>query len=156
MAIAHTLESYMTRKGISYEVIPHQRSHNSMETAEMARIPGDRLAKAVLLEDENGYLMAVLPSTHRLEMGALHRTLNRKLGLATEHEIASVFRDCDVGAIPPLGAAYGIEMVWDDSLAEQSDVYFEGGSHEDLIHLRGEQFRGLMSYARHGRFSRHI
>ncbi len=156
MTISHTLESYMMRKGIKYDLISHPRTQNSMQTAQITHIPGDRLAKAVLLEDESGYLMAALPSTYKLEMGELHRTLHRRLGLATETEISALFKDCEAGAIPPLGAAYGVEMIWDDSLAEQPDIYFEAGSHEDLIHMSGEQFRNLLSYARHGRFSRHM
>lgn len=156
MAIANTLQRFMTSGGVRYEVLTHPRSYSSSETAESAHIPGDRLAKAVLLVDENGYVLAVLPSTHRIALGQLDRLLQRHLGLATEEEVARLFRDCEVGAIPPFGTAYGIETILDDSLLEQPDIYFEAGDHEELIHLSGEQFRQLVAGVPHARFSRHV
>ena len=77
------------------------------------------------------------------------------LGLAVEQDVAELFRDCDPGAIPPLGAAYGVKTLVDDSLVNQPDVYFEAGDHEDLIHVDHAQFSELMSGAEHGIISYH-
>ena len=156
MAIANRLRQYMQERGVKFEVIRHPRSDSSMQSAAAAHIPGDRMAKAVLLEDEQGYLMAVVPATHRLELGALHRELHRQLGLATEREIQELFWDCASGAIPPAGAAYGIETIFDDSLTEMPDVYFEAGDHEELVHVDAEQFRNLMTGTEHARISSHL
>ena len=155
MAVANTIVNYLKRRAAIYDVVAHPRAVTSQEVAAAAHVPGDRLAKSVILKDEQGYVMAVLPSTHRLQLGALHRQLDRELGLATEPEIADIFPDCEVGAIPALGPAYGIETIVDDSLAEQADVYFEAGDHEELIHLSGVQFQSLMHGVGHGRISRH-
>ena len=157
MAIAMTLKDYLDRLGVEYEVIPHTHTDTSMRSAQEAHVPGDRLAKSVILEDDNGYLMAVLPATHKLEIGRLQQQLNRqRLGLASEQELTSLFDDCEMGAIPPLGEAYGVDVVVDDSLDEAPDVYFEAGDHTDLVHISGEDFHDLMVDARHGRFSHHI
>ncbi len=156
MAIANRLRQYMKEQGVKFEVIRHPRSGSSIQSAETAHIPSDRLAKAVLLEDEQGYLMAVVPASHRLELGALHRELHRQLGLATEREIRELFWDCASGAIPPTGAAYGIETILDDSLAELPEVYFEAGDHEELVRVDAEQFRSLMSGIEHARISSHL
>jgi Ala-tRNA(Pro) deacylase len=67
-----------------------------------------------------------------------------------------MFDDCAEGAIPPLGDAYGYEVILDNSLASLSDVYFEAGSHTDLVHLSGNDFRALMSNAVQGVFSQPI
>jgi Ala-tRNA(Pro) deacylase len=66
-----------------------------------------------------------------------------------------LFADCELGAIPPMGRAYGMETIVDDSLAEQPDVYFEAGDHVSLIHVNAMAFQRLMAGARHGRFTRH-
>ncbi len=156
MAIAHTLEDYMMSKGVRYEVISHPRTLSSLETAEAAHIPGDALAKAVLLEDDDGYLMAVVPATHHIKLGRLSEQLNRKLRLAVESELTPLFKDCQTGAVPPLGMAYGMPTIVDDSLIEQSEIYFEAGDHEDLIRLSGGLFQSLLAGARHGRFSQRV
>jgi Ala-tRNA(Pro) deacylase len=156
MAIAMTLKEFLEQEGVEYEVLKHPHSHCASKAAEAAHIPGDQVAKCVLLEDEGGYVMAVIPATHRVQIGRLHKQLHRNLGLATEHELDLLFDDCEVGAIPPLGQAYGIEVVVDDSLGENSDIYFEGGDHTSLIHMTSKDFKDLMKTVQHGTFSRHV
>jgi len=156
MAIAITLEDYLKENGVHYDLIAHPGSRFSMETAAAVHIPGDKLAKSVILEDEGGYLMAVLPATHHVELGKLSKTLKRRLGLATEQELAPLFVDCDPRAIPPVGPAYGIETIIDDQLSHCDDVYFEAGTRDELIHMKGDDFLQLFRHAKHGRFSRHI
>jgi Ala-tRNA(Pro) deacylase len=156
MAIALTLKRFLSEHHVDYDVVVHPRTLTSMETAAEAHVPGDRLIKCVVIEDNQGYLMVALPSTHRLDLGQLHRQLQRNLGLATESELVGLFKDCEIGAIPPIGSAYGIETVVDDSLLQANDVYFEAGDHEELIHVSGKQFQDLITGARHGRFSHHV
>lgn len=156
MAIAHTLEGYLMRKGVQFDVIHHPRTHSSLETAEAAHIPGDALAKAVLLEDDDGYLMAVLPATHHIKLGRLSEQMQRKLRLAVESEITPLFKDCELGAVPPLGVAYGMPTIVDDSLTAQPDIYFEAGDHEELIHLSNRHFQTLLAGAQHGCFSQRL
>jgi Ala-tRNA(Pro) deacylase len=113
------------------------------------------VAKSVLLEDERGYLVAVLPASHRIRIRELTEQLERSLELASEPELGELFQDCEPGAVPPVGAAYGLPTVVDDSLLNAPEVYFEAGDHEDLVHLSGVEFLSLLAGARHGRFSRH-
>jgi Ala-tRNA(Pro) deacylase len=146
----------MTKHHVAYKAIPHRRTASSTETAAAAHVPGDRLAKSVILADEKGFMMAVLPATHHIDLGVLKRQLHRSVGLATEHELRELFLDCEPGAIPPVGAAYGLETVIDDSLCTQGDVYFECGDHEELIQVSGEQFQELIAGSRQCRFSHHV
>jgi len=96
----------------------------------------------------------VLPASRQVDLGELHRQMKRNLGLATEHDLGQLFRDCEIGALPALGPAYGIETVVDDLIAEQPDIYFEAGDHEQLIHVSAEAFSALLGeQAGHGCFS---
>lgn len=153
MGIAMTLKDYLSRNGVEYQVLVHPRTGSSPETARVAHVPGDRLAKTVVLEDENGYLVAVVPSTYRVRLGELSRQLQRHLRLASEQEFASLFKDCDLGAIPPIGQAYGLSTVIEEDLVRKPDIYFEAGDHEELIHVTGEQFMRLMAGAEKHHFS---
>ena len=154
MAIATTVSNYLAEHDVSYDVLTHPHTASSGESAEAAHVPGTRLAKSVVLEDDHGYLMVVLPSNRQVNLGELHRQLNRTRGLPTEGELGSLFSDCEIGALPAVGPAYGMETVVDDALAEQSDIYFEAGDHEQLIHVTAETFQSLLGEeARHGRFS---
>jgi Ala-tRNA(Pro) deacylase len=86
----------------------------------------------------------------------LERQTNRKLELASESELADVFPDCEMGALPPLGQAYGIQTVYDDRLRRLSCVYFEGGDHCDLVYVGGREFIDLLKDSPHGDLCRAV
>ncbi|KAA3627323.1 MAG: hypothetical protein DWQ09_13485 [Proteobacteria bacterium] len=156
MAIAITLENFLDSQGVAYETVHHARTGSSMDTAHAAHVPGDIVAKAVLLEDELGYVVAVIPATHKLELGMLYNQTQRNLALASEREVGEIFKDCALGAVPALGPAYGLETVCEESLMEAGHIYLEAGDHEQLIHLSGPQFRRLMSATQRAHFSYHV
>lgn len=154
MTIAATQQRYLVRRAAQYDLMLHPHSGSSHETAVAAEIPAGHIAKAVVVKDSSGYAMVVIPGSHHLRLNHLRHELHRDLELATEDEIARLFDDCERGAVPPLGPAYGIETLLDESLTSLADVYFEAGDHEQLIHLSGEEFRNLLSGARRGYFGR--
>jgi Ala-tRNA(Pro) deacylase len=153
MSIAPRLKWYLDARGVPYRVLPHSRSSTSAESARQAHVPAERLAKPVLLEDERGYVMAIVPASHRVDVARLSEQLHRELGLAKEREITELFRDCDPGAMPPLGGPYRVPTVYDDALAACSEVYLEAGDHEDLVQLSGPDFLRLLEGSLHGHFS---
>lgn len=153
MSIANSVKRYLESHAVSYEVLPHPHTSTSHETADAAYIWDEQLAKSVLLEDERGYVMAVLPASHRVDLRKLCSQLNRELEFATESELGELFSDCEVGAVPPLGAAYGIPVVYDESLRDIPSVYFEAGDHEELIFMSSAEFLSLLEFALHGNFA---
>lgn len=154
--IATTVQDSLSREDVPYTVVPHPTTFSAMRTAAAAHVPGDKLAKSVLLEDERGRVVAVVPSTHRLDIESLDNILGRKLHVANEDEIATVFSDCARGAIPAIGPAYGVFTVVDATLTHEPDVYFEAGDHHELVHVSGDAFRKLMGTARVERCSHHV
>jgi Ala-tRNA(Pro) deacylase len=154
MTIATTVSKYLAEYDVPYDVMGHTHTASSAESAAVAHVPGDRLAKSVVLEDDQGYLMVVLPANRRLDLSELQRQLKRNLELASEYELGNLFSDCEIGALPAIGPAYGLETLVDDAIAEQPEIYFEAGDHEQLIHVSSEVFETLMGEAiRHGHFS---
>ena len=155
MNIAPRVQDYLAEQQIAYEVIPHPHTINSTATAQAAHVLGARVAKAVVLKDGAGYVLAVLPSTHHLALSKLCRELHRHpLELASESELKDLFADCDLGAVPPLGAAYGLPMIVEEALEAQPEVFFEAGDHEHVIHVSQSEFARLTSGVPHAHFSR--
>jgi len=154
MAIAITLQHYLDHLGVDYEIIPHPYADTGLDTADRAHVPADKLAKSVILEDEGGYLMAVCPASRRIKLGELYREINRRLEFADESELADMFGDCVLGAVPPVGELYGVDVVVDLDLFMQPDIYFEAGDHVDLVHVSAENFQKLMSNADHASFTK--
>jgi len=154
MAISARLRWFLDASGVDYEVLPHPHSRYSAETARRSRVPLRSLAKPVLLEDEQGFLLAIVPAAFRVDVERLSRQLGRPLALATEAEIEEVFFDCEAGAIPAIGTPYRVPTVYDESLTALPEVYFEAGDHDDVVHMSGEAYLELLADCIHGRFAR--
>lgn len=147
MDIAPTVVSELARQGITYDIIHHRHSDSSMNVAHSAHIPASKMVKSVILEDQLGYVMALIPANQHLKIRELNSRLNRELELASEEEIGQLFKDCEIGAIPPIGSAYGMEMIMDYNLDDNDDVYIEAGNHTDLLHLNASSFQKLMTHS---------
>ena len=153
MSIAPTLQTYLANKHIVYDLIAHAATDSSARTVDECQIPANRLAKGVVLRTAEGYVLVVLPASCRLRRGDLRGALGRDCTLASEHELDQLFPDCAHGAVPPLGESYGLDVLVDDQLAGQPDVYLESGDHATLVHMSQAQFAKLMTNARQGCFA---
>ncbi|MCK7598720.1 YbaK/EbsC family protein [Microbulbifer sp. CAU 1566] len=155
MTMASTVSQYLNDRSAAYRVIPHPHSATSRETAHKADVREDRVAKAILLRDEQGMVMVIIPASASLDMRAVYDETGRNhLEMVPESDFGNVFPDCEVGALPPLGPAYGIPTLVDSSLGRSDTVYLESGDHESLVAMDGREFDRLLSSCRHCDLSR--
>ena len=153
MGVAMTLREYLDDNHVSYDVITHKETGCSSMTARASHVPGESLAKGVVLKWDDGFILAVLPTTRHVELEAVQDIVSGPVTLASEDEASRLFPDCEEGAVPALAEAYGLPAVVDDRLCDCDDIYFEGGDHRSLVHISGEHFDRLMCDATHARFS---
>jgi Ala-tRNA(Pro) deacylase len=153
MTVAASVVRVLADHGTEYDLVSHPKSFSSIENANAAHVPDDHIAKGVLLKDRSGYLLAVIPASEWVDLVRLQTELGRDMILAHENEVDRLFTDCSPGAVPPLGEGYGLEMVLDTSLTSLSSVYFEGGDHQHLVRLDGDQFNALLQGVRRGHIS---
>jgi Ala-tRNA(Pro) deacylase len=154
MPIAPTLMRYLDQN-TTYNTLPHEPTVSSMRTAEACHISGDRLAKGVVLRRDGSYLLAVLPASHRINLPELRMGLGADVDMASESNIDGLFPDCAQGAVPPIGECYGLDVIVDETIDSQPEIYFEGGDHATLVHMSQSAFARLTAKARHERFSYH-
>jgi Ala-tRNA(Pro) deacylase len=153
MTIAPTLQQYLTSQDIRYKLIPHEPTLSSLGSAHAGHIPSSRVAKGIVLNNGDSYVLAVLPASHHLRLPDLRLELGQEVHLASEPEVEAIFHDCERGAVPPVGACYGLEVILDDSIGQQPELYFEGGDHATLLHVTAAEFTRLNPQAQHGSFS---
>jgi Ala-tRNA(Pro) deacylase len=154
MTVALTIQTYLERQSVDYDLVEHRPTGSSMSTARVCHIPASSLAKGVVLRGRDGYLLAVLPASRRLRLEALKAVYGEELTLATEHELDQLIPDCTHGAVPAIGECYGLDVVVEDRVRERAEVYFEGGDHATLVHMSHAHFARLMREAPHGHFQR--
>ncbi len=143
MSINPRLRWFLDSHHIDYELLPHPHTGSMLESARAANVPEGLVAKCVLFEDESGYILAIIPASCQVDREMLENRMGRRLELASEREVQEVFMDFELGAIPPMGFAFHIPTVIDESLLRIPDVYFEEGDHNGLVHISGRDFRDL-------------
>jgi|SRR5882672_4881354 Ala-tRNA(Pro) deacylase len=154
MPISPRLASYLNERIARYEVCEHEHTETSAQTARCAHVSPRQLAKSVILEDESGCVMAVVPADQRVHIGELARLLGRHdLRLSDEARVKMLFHDCSPGAVPALGMAWGMETILEQALESAAEIYIEAGDHEQLIKLSREDFNALMRGARRAHFT---
>jgi Ala-tRNA(Pro) deacylase len=152
MAIAPTLQKSLARKHVEYDLVPHPPTVSSMPTARAWHVPADLRAKGVVLRVRDGCVLAVLPASHRIRQTDLKGPLVEDFAPATEHELDPLFQDRAYGAVHPVGECYGLDIVVEDSICEQPDIYFEDGDHTTVGQMSRAQFAELMVDAPQDRF----
>ncbi len=156
MAIAATVYDYLRHENIHYDVVPHPPTESAAESARAAVVPLFDMTKAIMLREGQKRLMAVIPADKNLNIRRVNKMMNAHYQLDTESEIAQLFDDCAQGAVPALGQAYDIPVIWDDELEKEEDIYLEAGDHRELIHLNHHQFLRLMKKWPHGEISHRV
>ncbi|UCD34620.1 MAG: YbaK/EbsC family protein, partial [Nitrospiraceae bacterium] len=140
MAVAK-LKEFLDSNNVKYNTIMHEPSFTAQEIAAAAHVSGKELAKTVLVKMDGTMTMIVLPASSRLDLGLLRKVAGvQKVELAREQEFESRFPDCDLGAMPPFGNLYGMDVLVDDQLTRDKEIAFNAGSHSELIRLAYKDF----------------
>jgi Ala-tRNA(Pro) deacylase len=139
------LEEFLDGKGINYVRITHSTAYTAQETAVAAQIPGKGLAKTVILKTDGKMIMAVLPASRKLDLGLLREAIGANtVEIANETEFKDMFPECDIGAMPPFGNLYGMDVISERILAENEEIAFNAGSHTELVKLSYKDFLELV------------
>ena len=131
------IREYLQRCHVPFRAFLHEPMSSASRLARSVHVPGRQVAKAVLVGTAGGYVLAVLPATHRIDFARLANVLGlTEIRLATELEVGSVFSDCERGALPPFGRPYGIPTVVDASLAGSAEIILEGNLRHEGMRMR--------------------
>lgn len=141
MPIPRSIEELLAGRHLAYSVIHHPTAYTAREEAVAAHIPGREWAKTVVCLADDDPILAVVPAVTRVDIGRLRDVTGaRDLRLASEREFERLFRDCELGAMPPLGPLYGPSVFIDRSLTDGHDIAFEAGSHSDAVRVKYDDF----------------
>jgi len=137
MALNDRLKYFLSQQRIAHDVLPHHEVFTAQEVAAASHVSGQQLAKVVLVrENGKGHLMAVLPAACRLDLSALAAVAKTgKLSLASEEDMARLFPDCEVGAMPPFGNLYGLPVYIDACFPKEKELFFQAGNHHEVVRM---------------------
>ncbi len=145
MPVLKRLQTYLDSHKIAYKVLSHDKAFSARRTAEALHVSGDLFAKVVVVKADQRFVMAVVTSTWRIDFKRLEEVLDSKhVRLATEHELAELFPDCEVGTMPPFGNLYNMAVYVDQLLTKDEHIFFDAGTHTGAMKLRYRDFAELV------------
>jgi Ala-tRNA(Pro) deacylase len=138
------LKDFLDKNDIQYILISHSRAYTAAAIGAITHIPGKVIAKTVMVKLDGKLAMVVVPGSRHVNLGALKSALGVNSALlVTEPEFADAFPDCEVGAMPPFGSLYGLQVYVDETLTHDEVIAFNAGSHRELMRMRYKDFEQL-------------
>jgi len=139
------LKEFLDSHNVKYVTISHSSAFTAHETAASANVPVKELAKTVMVKIDGKIAMAVLPASCKVDFDILKKaTRAATIEIADEKEFKDLFPDCEIGAMPPFGNLYGMEVFVAESLTEDREIAFNAGSHRELVKLTYKDFEKLV------------
>jgi Ala-tRNA(Pro) deacylase len=145
MPIVERLQDMLERNQVRFTHTIHPEAYRAVEVARAEHIPPHKVAKTIVFHGDQGYGMAVLPADFLVDLQELRYMLGLShLRLATEEELAELFPDCELGAMPPFGNLYNMPVYADSSLADEETIAYNAGTHRDVVHMKYADFKELV------------
>ncbi|MBN1987219.1 MAG: YbaK/EbsC family protein [Prolixibacteraceae bacterium] len=142
---AKKLKAFLDENQVKYVTIRHSNAYTSQEIAASAHVSGKEFAKTVMIKIDGKMAMAVLPASYQIDFNLLQEIFGtRKISLANEAEFKYFFPDCEVGAMPPFGNLYDLEVFVAEKLAEDEMIAFNAGTHTEMIKMKYKDFERLV------------
>lgn len=139
------LKEFLNSQHVKYVAINHSPAYTAQEIAALAHVSGKELAKTVMVKLDYKMAMAVLPASSKVNFERLQEKSGAgRVELAGEKEFKDMFPDCEIGAMPPFGNLYGMEVYASHRLAEDAEIAFNAGSHTELIRMAYKDFERLV------------
>jgi Ala-tRNA(Pro) deacylase len=134
---------FLATKDVPFETLLHPPAFTAQKRARFLHLPGREVAKVVLLHGPDGYVLAVVPATRRVDAERLAENLGGPVRLAEDDEIARVFHDCEWGVVPPFGTLYGLPVLIDDGIPPDTLMVFETTTHAEAVRMLCRDFERL-------------
>lgn len=139
------LKDFLDKNKVRYQTISHSTAYTAQQIAASAHIPGKELAKTVMVKIGDKMAMTVLPASYKVDFDLLNEVVGtEKVELATEREFKDLFPECEIGAMPPFGNLYDMDVYVAESLLEDEEISFNAGSHTELIRLSMKDYAKLV------------
>lgn len=139
------LQEFLDSNNVKYRTIAHSVAYTAQEIAASAAVPGQELAKTIIVRIDGKLAMAVLPASYKVDTGLLAKAAGaEKVEIAEEKDFSDLFPGCELGAMPPFGNLYGMKVFVAEKLREDEEICFNAGTHHELIRLKYADFERLV------------
>ena len=142
---ATRIKQFLDDHQVKYTTIRHSQAFTAQEIAHSVHISGKDIAKTVIVKVGGELAMVVLPASDQVVFPFLQEITGTKdVELATEQEFRDRFPDCEVGAMPPFGNLFNMDVYASECLSDNDEIAFNAGNHTELIRMKYSDFERLV------------
>lgn len=141
-----TLCDFLDSHNIRYVTLHHSQAYTAQEVAQSAHIHGVEFAKTVIVRLDGKLAMAVLPAPEKIDLELLSAAAHvKEAELATENEFQGRFPKCEVGAMPPFGNLFDMDVYLEEEMTSNERMTFNAGTHTELVQMSVKDFLDLVN-----------
>ncbi len=145
MTISVKIKEFLDNNHVKYDVSPHRESFTAQRTAQCLHVSGKVMAKVVMVVADEKEVMTVMPACRKLDMTKFREIYGTEnMRLAKEDDFKDKFPECSVGAMPPFGNLYNIDVYVDATLADDEYIVIPSGNYTESIRLKYQDFANLV------------
>ena len=150
------IPDFLRQRRVPFDVLPHRMTFTAQTLAQAVAVPGDNVAKTVILKADGNFVLVVLQATHDVDFQRARVALAaRAVELATEEDVCELFSDCEPGVAPPFGSLYGIETLVDEPITADEYIVFDGNCHDEAISMHYRDYEEI-EHPQVAAFSHHV
>lgn len=135
-----TVTQHLEHLGIRFQVLPHPRATSAMGEALALGISADEVAKAVLLDVDDGHVLAIVPASRQVDLDLVRDAIGEEhVHLASEVEVEHDFPEYELGALPPVPSLLHVPVVIDPTVVAHKRVTFAAGTQRESVRTDSEE-----------------
>lgn len=139
------LKELLDSNKIKYVLMSHSPAYTAQQVAQTSHVSGYQMAKTVMVKLDGKLVMVVIPATNKVNFDIVKKNAKAsKAELASENEFKSLFPGCEVGAMPPFGNLFNVDVLVAESMAQNKEIAFNAGSHSEVMKLAYKDFKKVV------------
>lgn len=145
MALPAFIVDVLRRERMPFVTFSHPPAFTAPEQAAVSHTPGRCSAKVVICIADDKPMQAVVPAHYSLDLEQLRVIVGAStLRLAHEPEIAALYPEFEVGAMPPFGTMYGHQVFVEQCFVGEPEMVFSAGTHTDCVRMHYSDFAEIV------------
>ena len=138
------LKEFLDQHRVQFITISHSLAFTALDIAKSAHISSKDMAKTVVITIGNKNAMVVVPAHYKVKLDDISNAIGQTVTLADESTFSRLFPDCEIGAMPPFGNLYDLEVYVADNVTERDSIAFNAGSHSEVIKMTYRDYEALV------------
>jgi Ala-tRNA(Pro) deacylase len=131
------LAEWLAEQHVRHVVHSHERTFTAPATARAEGVDPGSFEKVVWVRTaEGGDALIVVDAQAHVDLHKARQVLGAgRVTLVPEHEIERLAPECEAGAMPAVGALFGLPTYADQAVRDRAEVSFNAGSHEVAVRV---------------------